>query len=323
MACPGEAIIHCVSLRKTYGSVEALKGLNLTVYPHSIFGLLGPNGAGKSTTIKLLTRQIMPSGGQAWVAGAPITGHGADVRARIGYLSEQPSFYTWMSGQEFLDFTGELFGLSPTMRRRRRDELLELVGLADAGKRKIGGYSNGMRQRLGIAQALVNHPEVVFLDEPISALDPIGRKEILELLQQLKSETTVFFSSHVLADVDRICDAVAVLNQGELLAQASTAELKERYARPVITVELESDAENLRGLLAREPWVQHIAVSGTRASILVSDLAIAKRALPACLVNANLPLLRYEVALPTLEDVFIRLVGKEPDSVRSGAGETP
>lgn len=319
MAAPGEAIIRCEGLRKTYGSVEALKGLNLTVYPHSIFGLLGPNGAGKSTAIKLLTRQIRPTSGQAWVAGASITSAKADVRARIGYLSEQPALYTWMSGQEFLDFTGELFGLSARDRRRRRDELLELVGLTAAARRRIGSYSNGMRQRLGIAQALVNRPEVLFLDEPVSALDPIGRKEILELFQRLKGEATVFFSSHVLADVDRICDAVAVLNRGELLVQASITELKERYTPPMISVELECATEDLQRLLAREPWVQHITVSGSRATLLVRDLATAKRALPALLVNAGLPLLRYEVTQPTLEDVFLRLVGKVDNL--SGTGE--
>lgn len=308
MTVSEEAAIRCVGLRKTYGHVEALKGLDLAVPLHSIFGLLGPNGAGKSTTIKLLTRQVAPTGGQAWVAGAPISGQTTDVRSRIGYLSEQPAFYGWMRGDEFLDFVGELFKLKPSVYRQRRAELLELVGLADAAKRRIGGYSHGMRQRLGIAQALMNSPEVLLLDEPVSALDPLGRKEVLELFVRLRGQTTIFFSSHILADVDRVCDEVAVLHHGTLLAQAPTAELKERYTQPIITVELGADAHILSSLSAQEPYVQRVEISGERASIFVSDLATATRRLPAALARTELPLLRYEVSVPTLEDVFVQLI---------------
>ncbi len=308
MVVSEEAAIRCAGLRKTYGHFEALKGLDLTVHRHSIFGLLGPNGAGKSTTIKLLTRQIAPTGGQAWVAGAPISGQTTDVRSRIGYLSEQPAFYAWMRGDEFLDFVGELFKLKPTVYRSRRAELLELVGLEDAAKRRIGGYSHGMRQRLGIAQALMNSPEVLLLDEPVSALDPLGRKEVLELFARLREQTTTFFSSHILADVDRVCDEVAILDHGTLLVQAPTSELKERYARPVIVVELGADAGILSDLAAREPYVQRVEINGARASIFVSDLATATRCLPAALARTELPLLHYEVSTPTLEDVFVQLI---------------
>ncbi len=308
--------IRCTGLSKSYGSAEALKGLDLTVPAKSIFGLLGPNGAGKSTTMKLLTRQIAPTGGQAWVAGVPITGQTVDVRRRIGYLSEQPAFYSWMTGYEFLNFVGELFGFALTVRRKRCVELLELVGLADAAKKRIGAYSHGMRQRLGIAQALINQPEVLFLDEPVSALDPIGRKDVLELLAQLKGKSTVFFSSHILADVDRVCDEVAVLDHGRLLAQASTQALKEQYAQPIITIELESDASVLSDLLLKESYVKQVEIKETRAYVLVSDLALAKQRLLALVVRAELPLLRYEVTLPTLEDVFVRLINEEPMEAR-------
>jgi ABC-2 type transport system ATP-binding protein len=308
--------IRCSGLSKRYGAADALIGLDLTVSTNSIFGLLGPNGAGKSTAMKLLTRQIAPSGGQAWVAGVPITGQVADVRNRIGYLSEQPAFYNWMTGFEFLSFVGELFGLDSLVRRKRCGELLELVGLAGAAKKKIGAYSHGMRQRLGIAQALMNQPEVLFLDEPVSALDPIGRKEVLEMLAHLKGKSTVFFSSHILTDVDRICDEIAVLHHGRLLVQAPTQVLKEQYAQPVISIELESDASLLSDLLSREPYVQQIDVKENRASVLVGDLALAKQHLPMLLAQAQLPLLRYEVALPTLEDVFVRLIKEEPTEVK-------
>ena len=319
MSVPEHFAIRCSGLHKRYGQAEALKGLDLAGPTNSVFGLLGPNGAGKSTTMKLLTRQIAPTGGQAWVAGVPITGRAADVRDRIGYLSEQPAFYPWMTGSEFLNFVGELFGLAPKVRRERCSELLELVGLSGAAKKKIGAFSHGMRQRLGIAQALMNRPEVLFLDEPVSALDPIGRKEVLELLAGLKGKSTVFFSSHILTDVDRICDEIAVLHHGRLLVQAPTQALKEQYAQPVISIELESDASMLSGLLRQEPYVRRVAIEENLASVLVSDLALAKQRLPALLVEAKLPLLRYEVTLPTLEDVFVQLVDEK--SVEEGTNQ--
>lgn len=317
MSSPEQPAIRCSGLSKNYGSAEALKELDLTVHTNSIFGLLGPNGAGKSTTMKLLTRQIAPTTGQAWVSGMPISGKTSDVRSRIGYLSEQPAFYSWMTGYEFLNFVGELFVLSATERRKRCAELLELVGLTRAARKKIGAYSHGMRQRLGIAQALMNQPEVLFLDEPVSALDPLGRKEVLEMLAQLKGTCTIFFSSHILADVDRICDQVAVLHHGKLLVQASTQELKGQYAQSMILIELETEAGTLAHLLREQPYVQKVEVQETRARVLVSDLTLAKQALPLLLVESQVPLLRYEVALPTLEDVFVRLIDEESAETRS------
>src|SRR5262249_17937417 len=154
-------------------------------------------------------------------------------------------------------------------------------------------------------------PEVLLLDEPVSALDPIGRKEVLELLAKLKEQSTVFFSSHILTDVDRICDEVAVLDHGKLLAQAPTQALKEQYAQPIITIELETDASVLVNLLKQESYIQNVEVKGAEARILVTDLTTAKRCLPECLTNAHLPLLRYEVTLPTLEDVFVRLIDED------------
>lgn len=316
MAVSEAFAIRCSGLSKHYGTSEALIGLDLAVSTNSIFGLLGPNGAGKSTTMKLLTRQIAPDGGQAWVAGVPIMGQSIDVRSRIGYLSEQPAFYNWMTGLEFLSFVGELFGLGTIDRRKRCGELLELAGLAGAAKKKIGAYSHGMRQRLGIAQALMNQPEVLFLDEPVSALDPIGRKEVLEMLAHLKGKSTVFFSSHILTDVDRMCDEIAVLHRGRLLVQAPTQALKEQFAQPVIAIELESDASLLTNLLSGEPYVRHIEIKENQASVLVSDLALAKQHLPMLLAQAQLPLLRYEVMLPTLEDVFVRLIQEELTEVK-------
>ena len=202
------AAIKCEGLTKRYGNVVALDSLDLSIKERSIFGFLGPNGAGKTTTVKLLVGLSNPTVGRAWIAGQEVTPEAIGLRKKIGYLPEVPAFYNWMNGPEFLSFVGELHHLSKAEIKNRSDELLELVELKETAKRRIGGYSRGMRQRLGIAQALMNRPEVLFLDEPCSALDPIGRREVLELIKRLSAGATVFMSTHILSDVERVCDSV-------------------------------------------------------------------------------------------------------------------
>ncbi len=199
------AAIVTDALVKEYGKVKAVDGLNLAVTEGAIFGFLGPNGAGKTTTIRMLTGMARPTSGSAKVAGVNL-GSDGQVRARIGYLPEEPAFYTWMSPLEFLDHVGRLFGIGSSDRKVRSKELLAQVGLSEVAKRRIGGFSRGMRQRMGLAQALINRPEVLFLDEPVSALDPGGRKEVLDMIQGLRGQCTVFMSTHILADVERVCD---------------------------------------------------------------------------------------------------------------------
>lgn len=305
--------IRCEKLTKRYGSVLALDGLDLAVPTGVVFGFLGPNGAGKTTTIKLLTGLTRPTAGRAWLAGAEVTGGDGAARSRYGYLPEEPAMYGWMSGREFLTFCGQLFGLEGHTLARRVEELLELVDLKEAAKRRIGGYSRGMRQRLGIAQALINRPPVLLLDEPASALDPMGRREVLGLLDRLRHEATVFMSTHILADVERVCDRVAILDRGRLLAEAGQAELRERYAAPVFEVELEGAgaAEALQAKIAGERWLAQATIQNDTLRVVASDLAAAKEELPRAVVASGLTLRRYELKLPSLEDVFVRLVKRE------------
>jgi ABC-2 type transport system ATP-binding protein len=307
-------VIRIEGLRKSYGEVEALDGLDLTVEPGTIFGFLGPNGAGKTTTLRILTGLALPTGGRVTVGGLEMPAEARQVAHRIGYLPEEPAFYPWMTPPEFLDHVGRVFGLPAGERADRTAELLDLVGLADVGKRRIGGFSRGMRQRLGLAQALVNRPEILFLDEAVSALDPGGRKEVLELLERLRGECTVFMSTHILADVERVCDTIGIIARGRLVAQDSRAALLARYVIPAFEIEadqgldvqLESWGETLRGW----PWVHSVSISGRNARILVDDVETAKRALLPSAVEAGLVLTRYEIVRPSLEDVFLRLVGE-------------
>ena len=320
--------IRTEQMTKVYGQVRALDGLTLTVEPGTVFGFLGPNGAGKTTTIRLLTGLAKPTQGRAWVAGEEIADSGK-VAARIGYLPEEPAFYTWMTPAELLEHVGRLFGLSSQERRSRTKELLELTGLSQVGKRRIGGFSRGMRQRLGLAQALVNRPEVLFLDEPVSALDPGGRKEILEMIGQLRGQCTVFMSTHILQDVERVCDTVGIIDHGKLVVEAPQAELLDRYTVPAFELECEEGSEpafeTLLEALRRLEWVTSAVAdppAGTVARVVVKDLETARRELLAQIVpqaeTLGVILRRYQIVTPSLEDIFLQLVGKATAGDREG-----
>ncbi len=303
--------IRCQALCRTYGRVEALKPLDLIVEQGSVFGFLGRNGAGKTTTIRLLTGLARPTGGRAWVDGILITDGDEGARSRFGYLPEVPAFYNWMSPREFLSYIDELFGNDLSDRKKRIDALLELTGLGDVAKRKIGGFSRGMRQRLGLAQALINKPPVLFLDEPASALDPSGRKTVLDLIDRLRGTTTIFLSSHILSDVERVCDTIAVIHEGQLLLVSDRDELMDRYQSNVIRLEYDSieaqrDAAFL-SKLERQTWVTSIEGDGTTVKVTINDLPLAKRQLLPIVVEHDIPLSRYEWVRPTLEEVFLRI----------------
>ena len=303
--------IRCENLTKRYGQVVALDHLNLEVPDNSVFGFLGPNGAGKTTTVKLLMGLSQPSEGRAWIDGQPVGEPG--LKARVGYLPDVPAFYNWMSGREYLMFVADLFGMSAAQSHARVDELLAMVELKGAARRRIGGYSRGMRQRLGIAQALVNRPQVLFMDEPVSALDPIGRREVLNLILKLKEQATIFMSTHILSDVERVCDMVGIVNKGKLVTESSVAHLQSRYAPSVFEIETEEDVAALVPVVEKLPWVikaEKVAIN--QAPVLrvqVSDVAAAKKELPQLVAQQQISLLRYELVMPSLEDIFMELVG--------------
>jgi ABC-2 type transport system ATP-binding protein len=302
--------IEIKALEKRYGQVKALDGLDLSVDTGSVFGFLGPNGAGKTTTLRILTGLAKASGGQASIAGVPVSDHQA-VSRLIGYLPEEPAFYRWMTPLEMLDHVGRTFGQSSDERKRQARQLLELVGLTDVAKRRIGGFSRGMRQRLGLAQALMNDPQVLLLDEPVSALDPQGRKEVLEMIAALKDTATIFMSTHILADVERICDQVGIIDHGRLITAGKRSELLARYHTDAILIELEPGHEQalsswLKGLKAT--WLSHLTMEGVTAHIQVKDIDLARKELLGSLGKLKLPVLKFEVSTPALEDVFLQLV---------------
>jgi ABC-2 type transport system ATP-binding protein len=215
-------------LTKTYGHVAALKALDLSVRKNSIFGFLGPNGAGKSTAMKLLLGLVRPTSGSGSVFGNDIVSESFQIRTRVGYLAQHPRYYDHMTARETLRFVARFFYSGPESAIEQRvEESLSLVGLSDRADRKIRGFSGGELQRLGLAQAQINDPELLILDEPAASLDPMGRRDVLEIMARLRDEhnTTIFYSTHILDDVQRVSDSVAILDRGRLLAQAPIDEL--------------------------------------------------------------------------------------------------
>ncbi|HEX2767370.1 MAG TPA: ABC transporter ATP-binding protein [Candidatus Limnocylindria bacterium] len=298
------------------GGVTALGGLDLDVPPGSVFGFLGPNGAGKTTTLRILTSLGRASAGSAEILGVPVGEGEPNRRGLIGYLDQDPRFPGWMRGRELLALVGELYGMRGTALRGRIDETLELVGLADAGRRSIGGYSGGMRQRLGLAQAILNRPPVLLLDEPVSSLDPEGRRDILSIIRSLgDGDTTVLFSTHILGDVERVCDRVAILNRGLLVTEAPMTALLDRYAQPVYVVEPEmADADaldRLAAVLRDVPGVQDASVDAGAVRVAVGEGQDVGRRLLAAVAASDATIVRFERQRPTLEDVFLRLVGRD------------
>jgi ABC-2 type transport system ATP-binding protein len=300
------------NLSKQYGNVKALDQLNLVVESGCIFGFLGPNGAGKTTTLRILTGLACASGGQAWIAGQPVDNRQTASRL-VGYLPEEPAFYRWMTPVELLDHVGRIFGQSGSDRRKRSNQLLDQVGLTEVAKRRISGFSRGMRQRLGLAQALMNEPQVLLLDEPVSALDPLGRKEVLEMIEALKGKETVFMSTHILADVERICDTVGIIDHGRLITQGRRSELMARYDVNTFDIEIETGHASALSDWLKElkgEWLKNTAQDGVKAHITVKDFEQARRELLQVLGNSRLPVVRFEVSTPDLEDVFLQLVTK-------------
>jgi ABC-2 type transport system ATP-binding protein len=321
---PGAAAIEARGLTKTFGSILALDRLDLSVPRGSVFGLLGPNGAGKTTTIRILAGLARATAGSASVAGIDVGLDVPELHRQIGYLDQDPRFYGWMTGRELLEFVGRLHGLAGPTLRARVAEMLERIGLEAAADRRIGAYSGGMRQRLGIAQAILHGPSILFLDEPVSSLDPEGRRDLLELIASLQGEATVVVSTHVLSDVERICDRVAILDRGRQVTEGPLQELLDAHARPVYQLVpgpgQDAAVSDLVARLRAAPWVTGAAVAGGTIKVTVADPGAAAGEILPLVVAAGVALDAFERARPTLEDVFLELVGPTAADDLDGRG---
>ena len=316
--------IEARGLSKRFGAILALDGLDLIVPQGSVFGLLGPNGAGKTTTIRILTGLARPTAGSASVAGVEVGLDEPRLHRRVGYLDQDPRFYSWMNGRELLELVGRLHGLAGAELRSRVGEMLARTGLVEAAERRIGGYSGGMRQRLGIAQALLHRPAILFLDEPVSSLDPEGRRDLLELIAGLRGEATVVISTHVLSDVERICDRVAILDRGRRVIEGPLEGLLAAHARPVYRLVPATGQDEAVAAMVdrvrRAGWSTDVTTDRGLIRVTVSDEAAAAAGLLPLVVEAGVVLDSFDRARPTLEDVFLELVGPTPTAALDGRG---
>ena len=277
-------IIHTQSLSKEFDGVKVVNSLNLVVPEHSITGFLGPNGAGKSTTIKLLLGLIHPTCGSGKIFGLDINQDSPKIRQRVGYLSQNPNFYPKMSARGILKFTAKFFFTGPShLIDQRVEEMIQMVGLEDKADRPVQDFSGGERQRLGIAQAQINYPDLLILDEPAAALDPMGRKDVLKIMNKLRKHTTIFYSTHILDDVQKVSDRVVILNQGELIAQGPINELL-RFGQEVIyDIQIEGRTEKVYSELKTTKWISSIHEESKNGNvnwkITVNDPDTAKKSL--------------------------------------------
>lgn len=297
-------MLHIQGLYKNFGEKAVLKGLDLTVPEHSIFGFIGKNGAGKTTTIKTVLGLLKADAGRILVNGEEVIYGDSPTNRHISYLPDVPAFYSFMTAEEYLQFCGRISGMDPAQIRSRCKELLLLVGLAEE-KHRIKGFSRGMKQRLGIAQALLNRPKLLICDEPTSALDPVGRKEILDILLAARQQTTVLFSTHILSDVERICTDVAFLNNGVVELQGTVADIKSKFRNDVYRLETGSDAARNQ-LLAAFPGME----AAQDGSLQFRQQCHDVHAVLGFIAENRLPLTRMEQAEPTLENLFMEVTGQ-------------
>jgi ABC-2 type transport system ATP-binding protein len=308
-----DLVIRTEGLSKSFGEVHALKSLDLRVPQKSIFAFLGPNGAGKTTTIKLLLGLLKPTSGGGKILGKDIIHDSVDIRASIGYLPQDARFYEHMTARQTLEYTAKFFYAGPQSEIEKRvDEMIELVGLEGKADRPIKGFSGGERQRLGIGQAEVNYPDLLILDEPAANLDPQGRRDVLEVMSRIRKHATVFYCTHILDDVQRISDQVAIVNQGRLITQAPIEELLTAKGDLTYSITISGDTQSAYDQLNQQPWVSGIEASRdgdqTVWQVSVTDEAAAKDQLMNLLVANGLKVSNFSRKEQNLEDVFINII---------------
>lgn len=299
------AVVTVNQLSKTYNGNQVVKGLTFDLHPGKCVALLGPNGAGKTTTLRMLSGLLKPSNGSVSFEGM---GEKGDIREYIGYLPQYPVFHNWMTGKEFLIYVGQLAHLTKKDASERADTLLKRVGIADAGNRKIGKYSGGMKQRLGIAQAMIHEPLLIMLDEPVSSLDPIGRREVLTLMEELKEQTTILFSTHILSDAEEVSDDLLLMSQGEIVESGSIQQLREKHQTAKIELAFHEDQEVYLEKVKEITGVKEARIERNEIILLVEDIEKARSEILLKITEEKWPLIKFEVSRTSLEDLFMKVV---------------
>ncbi|MFD1448838.1 ABC transporter ATP-binding protein [Oceanobacillus profundus] len=293
------------NLAKTYDGKTAVNNISFEFEYEKCIALIGPNGAGKTTILRTLAGLLKPSEGTIRISDVASND---DVRKYIGYLPQYPVFHPWMTGMEFLVYSGQLAFLSKKEAKNRAEVLLEKVGIADARNMRIGKYSGGMKQRLGIAQAIIHKPKLLILDEPVSSLDPIGRREVLTLMEELKKEMSILFSTHILTDADEVSDALLLLHQGNIVESGSMAMLRQKYQTSTIALEFESDLPSYQAKVNALESVSGSHVERNVLQVNATDIAIARQEILAVAAKENWELVNFKLNRASLEDMFMKVV---------------
>jgi ABC-2 type transport system ATP-binding protein len=307
-------VVHTDGLCKSYDSINAVNSLDLKIKKNSIVGFLGPNGAGKTTTIKLLLGLTRPTSGSATVFGHNILENSIEIRKRVGYLAQDPCFYEYMTARETLRFVARFYfsGPQPAI-EQRINETLANVGLDHYADRPIRGFSSGERQRLGIGQACINSPDLLILDEPAASLDPMGRRDVLELLRGLRQQTTILYSTHILDDVQRVSDMVAILNRGHLVAFSPIEQLLKGNSDVVYSLVIRGDASQAQASVSSQQWVSSIEVTSENGQTVwqvkvTDDKAAEEQLLPLIMADGQMTVCEFKRKEYELEDAFMQIL---------------
>lgn len=300
-------ILTLSHVSKSFGSRKVLDGLTMTVREHAVYGFIGKNGAGKTTAMKMIAGFLQPDAGEITACGTRVRFGASPKSLSIGYLPDVPEFYPYMTPKEYLRLCGKLSGLPRAEIETQAAELLQLVGL-DGMNRRIRGFSRGMKQRLGIAQALLGKPRLLLCDEPTSALDPSGRREVLEILKSISKDTTVLFSTHILSDVERICDQIGILDGGRLVLEGALDEVRGSYRadRLLVTPQDTARLAALKHSLSALPEVRKAEEQDGSVILAIGDPGAAQREILRFLSDCDIPIAKYELLEPGLEQVFLK-----------------
>jgi ABC-2 type transport system ATP-binding protein len=321
---PPDAAITARSLRRTFkGGIEAVRDIDLTVAAGEVFGFLGPNGAGKTTTVRMLCTLLPPTAGSATVAGLDVAHRGAEVRRVIGVALQEIGLDPVQTGRELLELQCGLYGITGRAGRERTNELLDLVGLSDAADRRTKTYSGGMKRRLDLASALVHSPEVLFLDEPTTGLDPASRLTIWEEVRRINAGgTTVFLTTQYLEEADKLCDRVSIIDDGRIVAEGTPTQLKAQMGHDVVSLSLDGvDPSAIEASLAGLPGLERLVFEADALVLYVADGASSIAEIVRLLDRDSIQVGAISISRPTLDDVFLRATGRRLEGQEQSAEE--
>jgi|SRR5690625_839567 len=298
-----DAVLNVSKLQKKFGNQEVLQKISFSLESGKCIALIGPNGAGKTTTLRILTGLMRQTSGEFHYKYA-----NADFRSSIGYLPQHPVFYSWMTGKEYLVYCAQLTNIDKKKAIKKADSLLKKVGIFEAKNKRIGTYSGGMKQRLGIAQAIIHQPKLLILDEPVSALDPIGRREVLTLMEKLKQEMTILFSTHILSDADEISDELLLLHKGVIVESGSMNQLRRKYQTTAIELTFDNNLEKYKERLEQLTTVKDISIKRDIIHISVLNIDDARKEILNTAMKNNWSLTSFVINRASLEDMFMKVV---------------